>query len=126
MTYQQYATVEDTLRTIGGKGVRPGFGKFGGKVAYPNLSPSASVMVITSTTNYENMPSLGSGTPIVYIQLATTGGTTFGTQISSGGGLVGAKDRAVEDVHSIRSGGRGRNQGRSESLLRGRHAKYLW
>ncbi len=91
MTYQQYATVEDMLQTTGGVACVPAFGKFGGKVAYPNLSPSISVLIITSTTNYDNMPSLGSGTPILYIQLATSGGTTFGTQIPSGGGLLGSK-----------------------------------
>jgi len=91
MTYQQYATVEDMLQTTGGEACIPAFSKFGGKVAYPNLSPSISVVVITSTTNYDNMPSLGSGTPILYIQLATSGGTSFGTQIPSGGGLLGSK-----------------------------------
>jgi hypothetical protein len=89
-TTKQYATVQETLLTAGGKACIPAYGGFGGKVAYPSANPSISVVVTTSTSNYDGMPSLGKGTPIFYVQLDTSGATTFGSGVPAGGGLVGA------------------------------------
>jgi hypothetical protein len=36
------------------------------------------------------MPNLGSGTPILYIQLSISGATSFGQTLPAGGALVGA------------------------------------
>lgn len=89
-TTQQYATVQETLSSSGGKACIPAFGGFGGKIAYPGANPAIGVVVTTSTTNYDGMPSLGKGTPIFYVQLDTSGATTFGSGVPAGGGLVGA------------------------------------
>lgn len=89
-TTKQYATVEEQLQAAGGRACVPAFGGFGGKIAYPNLNPSIDVTITSSTTNYNNMPNLGSGTPILYIQLSISGATSFGQTLPAGGALVGA------------------------------------
>lgn len=89
-TTKQYATLQETLLSTGGKACIPAFGGFGGKVAYPGVNPSIGVVVTTSTTDYDGMPLLGKGTPIFYVQLDTSGATTFGNDVPAGGGLVGA------------------------------------
>jgi hypothetical protein len=90
-TTKQYAMVEEQLESAGGKACIPSFGGFGGKMAYPSLKPAISVTLIDSTTNYDNMPKLGSsGMPILYIQLSISGQTSFGQTPPHGGALVGA------------------------------------
>lgn len=85
---QRYATITATLLTKGGSVCIPTFGGFGGSVKYPGASPSVKLTLTSSTTNYDNMPQLGSGTPIFYLQLALSGGTTFGKSVKAGGGLT--------------------------------------
>src|SRR5579863_4154385 len=85
---QYYATLTVTLLTKGGSVCIPTFGGFGGSVRYPGASPSVNLTLTSSTTNYDNMPQLGSGTPIFYLQLAISGGTSFGTKVKAGGGLT--------------------------------------
>jgi hypothetical protein len=89
-TTQQYATVEEQLQAAGGKLCVPAFAGFGGKIAYPNVNPSIDVTITSSTTNYNGMPNLGSGTPILYIQLSISGATSFGQSLPHGGALAGA------------------------------------
>jgi hypothetical protein len=89
-TTEQYATVEEQLQAAGGKACVPAFGGFGGKIAYPSLDPSIDVTITSSTTNYNKMPNLGSGTPILYIQISISGGTSFGQTLPAGGALAGA------------------------------------
>lgn len=88
---KDHATVTETLRTKGGSLCIPEFGGFGGKVRYPGASPSVQVTLTSSTTNYDNMPELGQGTAIFYLQLAISGGTTFGNKVRRGGGLTAAQ-----------------------------------
>lgn len=88
---KDYAEVKAALKTNGGAFCIPEFGGFGGRVKYPGTNPSVNVTVISSTTNYDNMPKLGSGSPIFYLQLAISGSTTFGTNVGAGGGLTSAK-----------------------------------
>ena len=45
--------------------------------------------LISSTTDYNHQPQLGQGTAIFYLQLAISGGTKFGENVSAGGGLTG-------------------------------------
>jgi hypothetical protein len=85
---QYYATLSVTLSTAGGSVCIPTFGGFGGSVKYPSVNPSVKLTLTSSTTNYDNMPQLGSGTPIFYLQLAISGGTTFGSHVKKGGGLT--------------------------------------
>ena len=91
MTTQQYASLTETFSTTGGKACIPAFGGLGGSVSYPPANPSTSVSLISSTTNYNHkLPSLHSGSPIFYLQLAIANGTTFGTKVKAGGGLTGS------------------------------------
>ncbi|HEY1429793.1 MAG TPA: hypothetical protein VGF18_09485 [Candidatus Tumulicola sp.] len=90
-TSKKYATVEEQLQAGGGEACIPAFGGYGGKIGYPDLSPSIALTITTSTTNYNGMPALGnSGTPILYIQLAISGKTSFGQTIEHNGALEGA------------------------------------
>ncbi len=83
-----YATLKGTLKTGGGSFCIPAYGGFGGKLNYPSLSPSITLTLGASTQNYDNFPTLGSGTPIFYLAFTTSGAVTFGGKIKSGGGLT--------------------------------------
>lgn len=87
-TQSQYASITETLSTSGGSLCIPAFGGFGGKVKYPGANPSVQLGLVSSTTNYDGMPELGQGTAIFFLQLALSGGTTFGSKVSAGGGLA--------------------------------------
>ncbi len=88
---KQYATLTVTLSTKGGKVCIPEFGGFGGSVTYPPANPSVNLDLTSSTTNYDNMPELGSGSAIFYLQLAISGKTGFGSKAPAGGGLTSKK-----------------------------------
>jgi hypothetical protein len=95
----EYATLSGTLKTGGGSFCIPAYGGFGGKLHYPSLSPSITLTVSTSTENYDNFPTLGSGTPIFYLAFTTSGKVTFGRNIKSGGGLT-SKQITVGDPYT--------------------------
>lgn len=85
-----FASVTDTLSTKGGTFCVPSFGDFGGSVEYPDASPSIKLALKSSDTNYANLPELGNGTAIFYLQLAFNGDTTFAKKLKAGGGLTGS------------------------------------
>jgi hypothetical protein len=88
----KYGSGTVTLSTSGGAFCIPAFGGFGGSIEYPSATPSVKLKLISSTTNYNRkLPSLGSGTPIFYLQLSISGATDFGTNLPAGGGLAGKK-----------------------------------
>jgi len=87
-TTSDYASITETLSTSGGSLCIPAFGGFGGKVKYPGADPSIDVSLTSSTTNYDNMPELGQGTAIFYIQLGLSGATSFSSKVAAGGGLA--------------------------------------
>lgn len=89
-TYSEYATLEKPLKTKGGKFCIPAFGGFGGTLKYPEVNHAIDLTLTSSVTNYDNMPQLGSGTPIFYLQFSTSGGVTFGSKGKAGGGLTGS------------------------------------
>jgi hypothetical protein len=86
---KQYASLTVTLSTKGGSFCIPAFGGFGGTVEYPSADPSVKLKLISSTTDYNHQPQLGSGTAIFYMQLALSSGTDFGDDAKAGGGLAG-------------------------------------
>lgn len=88
---KDHASVTETLSMKGGSLCIPEFGGFGGKVKYPGANPSVKVTLTSSTTDYNNMPQLGQGTAIFYLQLGISGGTTFGNKVRRGGGLTAAQ-----------------------------------
>jgi hypothetical protein len=85
---KDYASLTVRLSTKGGSFCIPEFGGFGGTVNYPSAKPSVKLSLISSTTNYDDMPELGQGTAIFYLQLALSGRTDFGSHVSPGGGLA--------------------------------------
>ncbi len=89
-TTKQYASLTVTLSTQGGSLCIPSFGGFGGKLKYPSANPSVKLKLISSTTNYDQMPELGQGTAMFYLQVALSGGTSFGGNVRAGGGLTSA------------------------------------
>ena len=87
-TTKNYASLMVKLSTKGGAFCIPAYGGFGGNVKYPSANPSVMLTIISSTKNYDHQPQLGKGTAIFYLQLALSGGTSFGTNTSTGGGLT--------------------------------------
>ena len=84
-----YASATVTLSKKGGAFCVPSFGGIGGTIEYPDANPSISAVLKSSTTNYANLPELGTGTAIFYLQMAPNGGTTFSTKVKDGGGVTG-------------------------------------
>ena len=67
----------------------------GGSLTYPPANPSVGVTLTGSTTNYNGkLPSLHSGKPILYLQLAIAGATSFGQNAPAGGGFTGQPVKA--------------------------------
>jgi hypothetical protein len=89
-TTSQFASETVTLLTKGGTFCVPAFGGFGGSITYPPANPSVKLKLILSTTNYnKHLPPLSKGMPLVYLQLANSSGTSFGSNAPAGGGLTG-------------------------------------
>ncbi len=88
---KQYASLTVALSTKGGSLCIPEFHGFGGTVKYPGASPSVELSLTSSTTDYDNLPQLGYGTAIFYLQLAISGKTEFGENVRAGGGLTSKK-----------------------------------
>ncbi len=87
-TTKNYASLAVTLSTKGGSFCVPAYGGFGGTVKYPGADPSVKLKLISSTKDYDNMPQLGKGTAIFYLQLAISGSTSFGSNVKAGGGIT--------------------------------------
>jgi hypothetical protein len=88
---KKYSSLTVTLSTKGGSFCIPAYRGFGGSIKYPGANPSVKLGLISSTTDYNKLPQLGSGKPIFYLQLALSGGTTFGANVPAGGGLAAKK-----------------------------------
>lgn len=84
----EYASLTVTLSPKGGSFCIPAIAGFGGSVKYPGANPPVKLKLISSVENYNHQPQLGKGTPIFFLQLALSGGTTFGSNSSAGGGLT--------------------------------------
>jgi hypothetical protein len=89
-TTAKSASMSQTLSSAGGSFCIPAFHGFGGTIFYPAASPSVRVKITSSTTNYnQQMPPLGHGKILFYVQLATSAGVTFAASERAGGGLTG-------------------------------------
>jgi hypothetical protein len=84
------ASLAVTLLAKGGSFCVPAFGGFGGTISYPKAKPAVKVTVTSSSTDYNKLPQLGTGTAIFYLQFAFASATTFGNEIRPVGGLTGA------------------------------------
>ncbi len=90
-TTKTHASVKEKLLSSGGHACIPAFGGLGGNIAYPGATPSITLTLISSTTNYTGkLPNLGSGSPLFYLQVATSAATSFASNVPAGGGLTGA------------------------------------
>jgi hypothetical protein len=87
-TTKKYGNVSVQLKIKGGSFCIPAFGGFGGTMQYPGVERSVNLTIRTSTENIYDEPLLGSGTPIVYLNLHFHAGTHFGSNLESGGGLT--------------------------------------
>lgn len=89
-TSTQYATSKPTkLKSSNTHACIPAFGGFGGSMNYPAATPAVAATFTSSTTNYNAMlPALSKGKPIFYVQIATTGPTSFASTHASAGGLL--------------------------------------
>lgn len=87
---QKYASVTETLNANGGSLCIPRFGAFGGTLNVPMATVSDKVTLISSTTNYANVPPpKASGSPIFYLNITPASTTSFGARVKAGGGLTG-------------------------------------
>jgi hypothetical protein len=93
-TTSKFASLKQTLSSAGGAACIPAFEKFGGTLMYPGATPSVTLSMISSTTNYKHLPELGTGSAIFYLQLGISGATSFGTSAPAGGGLSGPSIKA--------------------------------
>jgi hypothetical protein len=87
---KNFASANTTLATKGGSFCIPAFGGFGGTISYPKAKPAVKVTVTSSSTDYNKLPQLGTGTAIFYLQISFASGTSFGNEIRPVGGLTGA------------------------------------
>lgn len=89
-TTSTYASKTEKMTSAGGTLCVPAFGGFGGSITYPGANPAITLKLTTSTTNYTgSLPKLSKGAPIVYLQFATSGATSFSANAPAGGGLTG-------------------------------------
>jgi hypothetical protein len=87
-TTMTYGGHSQELTGHGGSFCIPAFGGFGGSLQYPAVVRPVTLDVRTSTENLYNEPQLGSGTPIVYLNLHFHAGTHFGSKLKSQGGVT--------------------------------------
>jgi hypothetical protein len=91
---KDYASLSVTLSIKGGSFCVPAFDGFGGTISYPKVKQSVGATIISSSTNYNKLPQLGTGTAMFYLQFSLLRGTTFGDQVSPVGGLTAQSIKA--------------------------------
>jgi hypothetical protein len=85
------ASLTVKIARAGGSFCVPEFGGFGGSIEYPKANRADELTIRTSTSNIYNELLLGSGTPIVYLNLHFHSNTIFGGHVRSSGGLESAQ-----------------------------------
>jgi hypothetical protein len=100
-TKENYAQIRVVLRTRAGSFCIPEFDDFGGTMEYPGVDRSVKLVVRSSTENIYYEPPLGSGTPILYLNLHFLAGTHFHTKLKSSGGLTGATIQAGQSYSAF-------------------------
>ncbi len=95
-TTKTSSSVVETLSSKGGSLCIPTFHGLGGSLEYPGAKPSGKVTV-TSTTIDSGFPYPGSGTPVLYLQIALPAATQFASKLRAGGGLTGKTIKAKSD-----------------------------
>lgn len=89
-TSTEYAISKPTkLKSRNTHACIPAFGGFGGSLHYPAATPTVPATLTSSTTNYNGLlPALSKGTPIFYLQIATTAPAAFAPTYKASGGLI--------------------------------------
>ena len=91
-TRPKFASITETLGKRGGRLCIPAIRGFGGSLQYPAAYSSNQAELISSTTNYSKaLPTLGTGTPMFYLQLSTSYATAFDKGPTAGMALEGQK-----------------------------------
>jgi hypothetical protein len=93
-TMMTYGGHSQGLNVRGGSFCIPAFGGFGGSLEYPGVERAVELSVRTTTEDIYNEPLLGTGTPIVYLNLHFHAGTHFGPHLRARGGLTSAAIQA--------------------------------
>jgi hypothetical protein len=85
------ASVTETLSAHGGSLCIPAIDGVGGALEYPSLKPSVKVTVTATTKDdgFPYPPYEPNAKATIYVELATSTSTTFGTKLRSGAGLTG-------------------------------------
>lgn len=90
-TARRYAQLKVKLTKQGGSFCVPEFGGFGGAMQYPGVERAVGLVLRSSIENIYNVPLLGTGNPVFYLNLHFLAGTHFGTTLPSGSGLTSKK-----------------------------------
>ena len=85
------ASASETLSAGGGSLCIPAIDGVGGALEYPDTKPSVNVTVTATTTDdhFPYPPYQPNAKATIYIEIATTTNTTFGTKLRSGAGVTG-------------------------------------
>lgn len=88
---KRYAQTVTKLKRSGGSICVAEFRGFGGTLEYPTVERSIELTSRTTVGDIYNEPELGSGTPLLYLNLHFSANTRFGASVPSQGGLESAK-----------------------------------
>ncbi|MGB6521530.1 MAG: hypothetical protein WBE83_07145, partial [Candidatus Cybelea sp.] len=88
---KHYAQTVTKLKRSGGSICIAEFRGFGGTLEYPTVERSIKLTNRTTVADIYNEPELGSGTPLLYLNLHFSKNTRFGASVPSQGGLESAK-----------------------------------
>lgn len=91
---KKYAAHSAKLKTAGGSLCVPAFAGFGGTLGYPGSDRATTLTIRTSKQNIYNEPPLGSGSPLVYVNLHFHSGTSFGAYSGANGGITSKQIKA--------------------------------
>jgi hypothetical protein len=88
---KHYAQTVTKLKRSGGSVCIAEFHGFGGTLEYPTVERSIKLTNRTTVADIYNEPELGSGNPLLYLNLHFSENTRFGASVPSQGGLESAK-----------------------------------
>jgi hypothetical protein len=88
---KHYAQTVTKLKQLGGTICVAEFRGFGGTLEYPTVERSIKLTNRTTVADIYNQPEMGSGAPLLYLNLHFAANTRFGAGVRSQGGLESRK-----------------------------------
>ncbi|HEY6486220.1 MAG TPA: hypothetical protein VIX83_07540 [Candidatus Cybelea sp.] len=88
---KRYAQTVSKLKRSGGSVCVAEFRGFGGALQYPAVERSIQLTDRTTVGNIYYQPEMGSGKPLLYLNLHFSENTRFGSSVASAGGLSSSK-----------------------------------